>query len=169
MGSYNTLVPQGGYLSNVRLKASSDNGLTQADLDAAEAHAKAVIDAELAAVYDITGWDLATPPMIERVADMLSSAEVLEYKYQRGDTAEGDDSNLPRVLKRDGAAYLDMIRRGAIALVGFGGGVLPRLAGGALPVSRTPEAEFFPASSGSTSFGGRTTQTLEEAYRTRGV
>jgi hypothetical protein len=169
MGSYNTLVPQGGYLSNVRLKASSDNGVTQADMDAAEAHAKAVIDSRLAGVYDLSTWDEVTPPVIERVASMLSSAEVLEYKYERGDTAEGDDTNLPSVIKADALATLEQIRRGATFVVASSGAVVSRLCGDALPVANVPEAEFFPASAGNVSFGAPTSQSLEEVYRTRGA
>jgi hypothetical protein len=169
MGYYNTLVSQAGYLSNVRLKVSQANGVTQADLDNAQAHAKAAIDAALAVLYDASAWEAATPPIIERVADMLSSAEVLDYKYQRGDTAEGDDTNLPAVLARDGQALLAMIRRGAVSIVQADGTVQPRLDGGALPEVRVPEAEFFPDSSRTTSFGRGTSQNLEEIYRRRGA
>jgi hypothetical protein len=168
MGNYNTLVPQAGYLSNVRLKVSPANGVTQGDLDAGQAHAKATVDAQLSGVYDTLGWDSSTPPIIERIADMLSSAEVLEYKYQRGDTAEGDDTNLPSVLRDDAAALLAQIRRGAVSVVAAGGSVVARLAGDALPSAATPEAQFFPASSRTTSFGQPTRQSLEEVYRTRG-
>jgi len=169
MGNYNTLVPQAGYLSNVRLKASQANGITQADLDAAEGHARATIDAVLATVYDTSAWEAEVPGIVERIADMLSSAEVLDYKYQRGDTAEGDDTNLPAVLKRDGEALLEMVRRGAVSVVTTGGEVQRRLDGGALPEARVPEAEFFPASSDTRSFGTATRHTLEELYRTGGL
>jgi len=169
MGYYNTLVPEAGYLSNVRLKSSSANGITQGDLDAAEAHAKAVIDAALSAVYDMSAWAAETPPIIARIADMLSSAEVLDYKYQRGDTAEGDDTNLPSVLARDGRGLLDMIRRGVISVVGTDGEIQPRLAAAAVPVSRVAEAEFFPDASSGAPFGIRTAQNLEELYKTRGA
>jgi len=169
MASYNTLVPQASYLSNVRLKASSDNGVTQADLDAAEAHAKAVIDSRLAGIYDISTWGDVTPPIVERIAEMLSAAEVLEYKYERGDTAEGDDTNLPRTLHADALATLEQVRRGETLVIASSGAVVARLCGDALPVSSVPEAEFFPASAASGSFGLRTSQSLEEAYRTRGA
>lgn len=169
MSDYNTLVPQAGYLSNVRLKLSSSNGIVQADLDAAQAHARATVDAALAAVYDTAGWTMVTPPMVERIADMLSSAEVLEYKYQRGDTAEGDDTNLPAVLRSDATALLAMIRRGAMALTSLDGVVLARRAGDALPAASVPEARFFPASRDAASLGARTSQSLEEVYRERGA
>ena len=168
MGNYNTLIPQAGYLSNVRLKASSANGLTQADLDAAEAHAASAIDAALSGMYDVSTWGGVTPAIIERIADMLASAEVLDYKYQRGDTAEGDDTNLPSVLRDDARALLEMIRNGRLAVVAASGEALPRYGGDALPRTRVPEAEFFPASSRETSFGRPTAESLEEIYRTRG-
>ena len=169
MGYYNTLVAEAGYLSNVRLKTSTANGITQADLNAAQAHAKAEIDAALAPLYNVSGWETETPGIVERIADMLSSAEVLDYKYQRGDTAEGDDTNLPSVLARDARALLGMVTRGAISVVKTDGSIQPRLDAAALPESRVPEVEFFPASSGGASFGMRNTQNLEELYRARGA
>lgn len=174
MGYYSILIPQVGYLSNVRLKSSPANGVTQADLDAAQGHAKAEIDAALAAVYDVGTWEDVTPPIIGRIADMLSSSEVLDYKYQRGDTAGGSpdaSGNLPEVLSRDARALLEMIRRGAISLVGADGTVQARLDAdaSALPEARIPEARFFPDSAASSSFGRRTSQSLEEVYRTREV
>lgn len=168
MGNYNTLVAEGGYLSNVRLKVSQANGVTQGDLDRAEAHAQAAIDARLSAVYDVSGWEAVTPAIIERIADMLSSAEVLDYKYQRGDTAEGDDTNLPAVLKADADALLGMLVRGALEVVSAGGGIQERRSGGAMPEARYPEAEFFPASRGEQSFGRSNSQNLEDLYKTRG-
>ena len=169
MGYYNTLAAEAGYLSNVRLKASSANGITQGDLDSAQTHAKATIDAHLAALYDTSAWVSSTPGIIGRVADMLSSAEVLEYKYQRGDTAEGDDTNLPSVLWRDALALLEMIKRGAVSIVASDGQVQARLVTGVLPEGNVPEAEFFPATAGRTSFGRATAQNLESLYRSRGA
>jgi hypothetical protein len=160
---YNTLVAEAGYLSNVRLKSSQANGVTQADLYTAQAHAKAEIDATLSAIYDISTWVDETPGIIDRIADMLSSAEVLNYKYQRGDTADGEDTNLPSVIERDARALLAMVAKGSISLV------QARLAAPALPSTNVPEAEFFPASSRTTSFGAGTAQNLEELYRTRGA
>ena len=169
MAYYNTLIAEAGYLSNVRLKLSQANGVTQADLYTAQAHAKAEIDAALSGAYDISMWADETPGIIERIADMLSSAEVLNYKYQRGDTADGEDTNLPSVIERDGRALMAMIAKGAISVVRTDGLVQARLAAPALPRTSIPEAEFFPASSRTTSFGLGTAQSLEELYRTRGA
>lgn len=169
MGGYNTLVCEAGYLSNVRLKASAANGITQADLDAAEAHARAETDAELSMIYDTSAWEAETPAIVERIADMLSSTEVLEYKYQRGDTAGGDDTNLPAVLAREGRGLLRMIKRGLLAVVDTGGAVQTRLTGDALPAAEVAEAEFFPAVRSATSFGKRTRHNLEDTYVGRGA
>jgi len=169
MAYYNTLAAQGGYLSNVRLKTDPANGVTQDDLDAARAHAKATIDSQLAPVYDVSAWEQETPPIVERIADMLSSAEVLEYKYQRGETADNEDTNLPSVLERNARSLLEMVRRGLLTVVTAGGEVQEPISGGALPESRIPEANFFPASRAERSFGRPTRENLESVYVERGV
>lgn len=164
MGYYNTLSAETGYLSNVRLKLSQASGITANDLAAAQAHARATIDAALGGIFDASAWENATPPVIERIADMLSSAEVLLYKYERGDTAGGGDSALPAVLARDAGALLEMIRRGAIDVVTAGGEVQPRFAA-ALPAARVAGTTFFPDASGS--LGG--SRGLDALYRERGA
>jgi hypothetical protein len=167
MANYNTLVAQAGYLSNVRLKSSPENGITQADLSAAEAHARAEIDAALAPFYDTSAWEDETPGIIERIADMLSSAEVLNYKYQRGDTAQGDDTHLPVVIERDARALLAMSAKGTISVVRTDGVIQARLDAPRLPSTRTSEVEFFPSEAPVA--GPRNSQSLEELYRTRGA
>ena len=144
--SYNTLTANTGWLKNVDLKASAANGVTQADLTAAENAAAARIDGELAGVYDTSGWTASTPPIIAHVAELLSSAEVLDYKYQRGDTVDGEDTNLPARLRARVERLLNRLRgQGApLEIVRADGSVQYRRAqvGRALPTSTTPETKF---------------------------
>lgn len=167
MANYNTLVAQCGYLSNVRLRSSPANGITQADLSAAEAHARAEIDAALAGMYDVSFWEAETPGIVARIADMLSSAEVLNYKYQRGDTASGDDTHLPVVLERDARMLLGAVAKGNISVVRTDGVIQMRLDAPRLPSARNAGTQFFPDEAPVA--GQRNSQSLEELYRTRGA
>lgn len=123
MRRHNRLAVQVGYLRNVRLKASVASGVTRADLEAAQVHAWSTIKASLGGFYVTAAWGHETPPVVERIADMLSSAEVLRLKYARGDVGDGDDLHLPSVLTRDAQALLGMIRRGDLAVVAKSGDV----------------------------------------------
>lgn len=144
--AYNTLTANAGWLKNVDLKTSAANGVTQADLTAAEAAAAARIDAELAAVYETAGWAAAPPPIIAHVAELLSAAEVLDYKYQRGDTVDGEDTNLPARLRMRAEALLARLKgRGApLEVVLANGTVQQRRPGSAraLPTGTSPDSLF---------------------------
>lgn len=127
MGNYNSLVPHAGYLSNVRLTPSHTTGITQDDLDKAEAHAKATIDAELSPVYDVSDWADMTPTMIERLADMLSSEQILETQRQRGIPLTGI---YPSVVGADTQALLGMLKRGVLETYLPSGELVKRRKGG---------------------------------------
>jgi hypothetical protein len=152
--AYNTLAANVGWLKNVDLKTSAANGVTQADLTAAEEAAAARIDAELAGCYDTSAWPDDTPPIIQHVAELLSSAEVLDIKYQRGDTVDGEDTNLPARLTARGEALITRLRGEgpALEVVSEDGTVQRRRpgAGRALPTGTVPETRFFPDQSDGT-------------------
>jgi hypothetical protein len=144
--SYNTLAAHAGWLKNVDLKETAANGVTQADLTAAEAAAAARIDAELAGVYDTSGWADDVPPLIAHIASLLSAADVLDCKYERGDTVDGDDTNLPARLRARAERLIDRLRgRGAPLDIVRSDGSLQRRAansGRALPISSVDAARF---------------------------
>ena len=117
--SYKTLEAGKRYLKNLgSLVEDAQEGLTQADLDAAEASAKNAIDAALAELYDISGWASSTPPLIAEIADKLASAEVLTMKFAR---AVLGGSQLAEVLEDTANDYLERIRRHQLALVDSSG------------------------------------------------
>jgi len=146
--AYNTLTANVGWLKNVDLKSSAAHGVTQADLTAAEDAAAARIDAELAGVYDTGDWAGDTPPIIEHIADLVSAAEVLDYKYQRGDTVDGEDTNLPARLRARAERLLARLRGEgpALEVVLADGTVQARFpgVGRALPTGTVPDTRFFP-------------------------
>ena len=162
--AYNTLTANAGWLKNVDLKTTPANGVTQADLTAAENAAASRIDAELAAVYDTSGWADDTPPIIEHIAELLSSAEVLDYKYQRGDTVDGEDTNLPARLRREAETLLARLRGEGppLDVVGSDGSVQRRLpgVGRSLPTGSVPPTRFFPDED-----DGSTPHNLENTFR----
>jgi len=164
--AYNTLTANVGWLKNVDLKTSAANGVTQADLTAAENAAAARIDAELAAVYDTADWADDTPPIIEHAADLISSAEVLDYKYERGDTVDGEDTNLPARLRARAERLLTRLRGQGPALdvVLSDGTVQHRLpgVGRSLPTGTVPDTRFFPDND-----DGSTRHNLESTFNKR--
>jgi hypothetical protein len=86
--SYAPLSVGVGHLKNLdALADDAQEGITQDDLDLAEAFANAEVDAAFAGTYDVSGWEAATPPMIVKVALLLGSAQVLQFKFGRSAVA----------------------------------------------------------------------------------
>jgi hypothetical protein len=144
--AYHTLSANAGWLKNVTLKTSAANGITQADLTAAEAAAAAQIDAELAPLYDTADWADDPPPLVAHVAELLSAAAVLDQKYERGDTVGGDDTNLPARLRERGERLLSRLAGAgpALEIVRADGAVQRRrpLLGRALPTGESEASRF---------------------------
>ena len=125
-GGYKTLEAGKRYLKNLgSLAVDPQDGITQADLDAAEAAAKNRIDAALATVYDISGWAASPPPFIAEIADKLASAGVLVFKFARDG---GGASGLANVLEDTANRDIEMVARHEIALVDSNGNRIVPLA-----------------------------------------
>jgi len=145
--SYKTLQANVGYLKNVDLETEASDGITQADLTLAETSAQALIDATLAPVYDLSDWASSTPPVIADVAELLSSASVLDFKYARDASAEGSDGYAAQLRAR-GLDVLREVRQGRVAVVGTDGvrRMMRSAAGATVPQANVPQTEFFPDS-----------------------
>lgn len=125
-GSYATLNAGAGHLKNLGpLAETASVGITQDDLDAAEAHARSMIDASLADVYDTSDWLSATPPIIGKIARLLASADVLDYKHARVDPATS--SAYAASLRTEARLLLRQVRGGRLSVVGADGTVVTRL------------------------------------------
>jgi len=96
--SYATLQVGQGYLKNLGpLETDPQDGLTQDDVDAAEAYADARINTGLGKHYDISASAFQTAPMVEQIALLFGSAKLLEFKFGRdGVGDEGIVASLTR-------------------------------------------------------------------------
>lgn len=130
MRGYSALVAGAGYLKGVTLTLSPANGITSGDLAGAEEFARKVIDRALEPLYDTCTWLHETPPVVRRVARMISSARILVLKRHRCGIASGEGARLPAVLARDARALLRKIASGEIPVIDTGGRVQARLAVG---------------------------------------
>lgn len=112
--AYNKLVAGTGWLKSVVLKPSpivgATHGVSLMDLTAAQTMAVVRVNAELSSIYDVKDWLANPPPVIAHIAELLSAAEVLDYKYQRGDTVDGEDTNLPMRLRARAERLLARLR-----------------------------------------------------------
>jgi hypothetical protein len=124
---YFPLVPGVGHLKNIGpLAASASGGLTSEDLHAAASYAHSAVDAALGNLYDTGGWPGATPAIIARVAELLGSAEVLDFKHARIDP--GASSPYADSLRAEARFLITEIRSGRLKIITPDGTVLPRLA-----------------------------------------
>ena len=81
---YKTLTLGRGYLKNFDpVVADPQKGMTAQDVEAAEADAKAVIDAALGDVYDLTTWVGSVPTVIAAIAERLGAAYLIRALYNR--------------------------------------------------------------------------------------
>lgn len=121
---YVALTPGAGYLKNVGPLGT--DGLTQDDLDTAAAAASARIDAALSGHFDIAAWPEATPPIVARIAELLASADVLDFKHARHDPATKDP--FAESLRAEAEFLLRQLRTGRLRVVGPDGAVQQRTA-----------------------------------------
>ena len=65
------------------LAPSAQDGITQADLDAAMNDADTMIEGLFGDRYDISGWLAEPPPLVSMLWELLASAKVIEFKDLR--------------------------------------------------------------------------------------
>jgi len=88
------------YLKSIdALAADPAKGITQEDLTQAELDAQARIDSDLANCFDTSGWAEDTPPIIETVAELFASAQVLRYRYQRDSLGGTESAQFAELLR----------------------------------------------------------------------
>jgi len=97
-GSYKTLIVGERYLKNFDpLQTTAANGITQADLDAAENAAFHYLNARLALNFKVSTWAASVPPLIACLADRYASAELIDMKFGR----DGRVSPYPAALRAE--------------------------------------------------------------------
>ncbi len=134
---YNALVPARRYLKNIeRLESDPTKGITRGDLSQAQASARAEVEAALGAYYDTSAWATSTPPIIADVAELLSSAHVLRYRYQREAPGKAMESNFAELLRSEGLAMLGDLKAGRRRIILGDGSVQQMKAGVGLSVPR---------------------------------
>ena len=116
--AYCTLEVARRYLKSIDVLATDPaKGVTQGDLTQAEEHAQALVDSELASYYDVSGWSASAPPIIETAAELLASAQVLRYRYQRDGLGGSDAGRFADVLRAEAEALLRELRGGRLHVV----------------------------------------------------
>ncbi len=87
-----------GYLKGFPpLAANAQDGITQADLDAAMTAADTMVESLFSADYDISGWAASTPALVSMLWDLLAAAKAIEYKDLRlGQPGDGSAARLVR-------------------------------------------------------------------------
>ena len=117
-----------GYLKGLPpLAASAQDGVTQADLDAAMSVADTMIDAIFGDRYDITGWAASSPPLIAMLWEMLASARVIEFKDLRLGLPADDGPSGSTGLVRSARELIDKTLHGwpeRLHLRDAGGGII---------------------------------------------
>jgi hypothetical protein len=88
--------------------AEPQDGITQADLDAAMTAADTIVEATFGFDYDMSGWLDATPPLVAMVWELLASARAVEFKDLRLGLPGDDD---------DGRTAAERLERAARALL----------------------------------------------------
>jgi len=108
---YKTLALGTGYLKNFDPAASDpQKGMTAADVSAAEADAKAVIDGALGDVYDEATWATGVPPVIASIAERLGAAYLIRALYNRDGRG---DLKLAEKLVAEANAMIQQLRKAA--------------------------------------------------------
>jgi hypothetical protein len=102
-----------GYLKGLPpLAASAQDGVTQADLDAAMSVADTMIEAIFGDRYDIAGWLASSPPLIAMLWEMLAAAKVIEFKDLRLGLPADDGPSGSAGLVRSTRELIDKILHG---------------------------------------------------------
>lgn len=132
-----------GYLKGLPpLAASAQDGITQADLDAAMNVADTMIEAIFGERYDISGWQASSPPLISMLWQILASAKVIEFKDLRLGLPEDDGPSGAAGLIRSARELVDKILHGwpeRIHLRDASGNVVPALKNRAPTTPRATE------------------------------
>jgi len=140
--SYCTLEVAKRYLKSIdALATDPTKGITQEDLTQAETDAQARIDSDLAPYYEVSGWSSAAPPIIETVAELLASAQVLRYRYQRDSLGGADAGQFAEVLRGEAARMLALLKAGRLSVV-LSDGTVQRMrpgVGSTVPRGLNPE------------------------------
>jgi len=117
-----------GYLKGLPpLAASAQDGVTQADLDAAMSVADTMIDAIFGDRYDIAGWAASSPPLIAMLWEMLAAARVIEFKDLRLGLPADDGPSGSTGLVRSARELIDKTLHGwpeRLHLRDAGGGII---------------------------------------------
>lgn len=133
-----------GYLKGLPpLAASAQDGVTQADLDAAMDVADTMIEAIFGDRYDISGWQTSSPPLISMLWEMLASAKVIEFKDLRLGLPADDGPSGAAGLVRAARELVDKILHGwpeRLHLRDTSGNVIRPRKGRAPTVPRAAEA-----------------------------
>ncbi len=140
--SYCTLEVAKRYLKSIdALAADPTKGITQEDLTQAETDAHSLIDSDLAPYYEVSGWSSAAPPIIETVAELLASAQVLRYRYQRDSLGGADAGQFAEVLRTEARRMLALLKAGRLSVV-LSDGTVQRMrpgVGSTVPRGLNPE------------------------------
>ena len=94
------------------LAANAQDGITQADLDAAMNVADTMIEAIFGERYDISGWPTSSPPLIALLWEILASAKVIEFKDLRLGLPAGEGPSGAVGLVRSARELVDKILHG---------------------------------------------------------
>ncbi len=140
--AYCTLEVAKRYLKSIdALATDPTKGITQEDLTQAETDAHSLIDSDLAPYYEVSGWSSAAPPIIETVAELLASAQVLRYRYQRDSLGGSDAGQFAEVLRTEARRMLALLKAGRLSVV-LSDGTVQRMrpgVGSTVPRGLNPE------------------------------
>lgn len=140
--SYCTLEVAKRYLKSIdTLATDPTKGITQEDLTQAETDAHSLIDSDLAPYYEVSGWSSAAPPIVETVAELLASAQVLRYRYQRDSLGGSDAGKFAEVLRSEARRMLALLKAGRLSVV-LSDGTVQRMrpgVGSTVPRGLNPE------------------------------
>jgi len=107
--SFATLTVGAGWLKNFDpLATEAQKGLTQDDVDKAEAYADTRIKTwALTVGYDPAAAAFATAPMIVETAEMFGSARMIEFKFSQNPE---NDVGLASALEEKAERLLELVR-----------------------------------------------------------
>ena len=102
-----------GYLKGFpALAANAQDGITQADLDAAMRAADTMIESLFAADYDISAWGASPPALVSMLWEMLASAKAIEFRDLRLGLPDEEGGSDAARLVRSARELADKILHG---------------------------------------------------------
>ncbi len=102
-----------GHLKGLpELAEDAQDGMTQADLDAAMDAADARIESLFGGDYDISGWREEPPPLIAILWDLFAAARVIEFRDLRLGLPGDDGRSAAARLHQTAQNLLDRILHG---------------------------------------------------------